>query len=84
MDKKINLDDILNETCKYHNAHGKPILTTQDVKNSMMEFGRQLLELAHENSEVVVDTCWGQKTGEVWVDKESLMKTLEQVSYENK
>ena len=84
MDKKINLDDILNKYSSNGIVNDNPraIVTAEEARLSMMDFAKQLLELAHENAEVVVDTCMGHKTGEVWVDKESIMKTLEQVTYE--
>lgn len=71
MDKKIDLQEILNNTCRYHNMHGAPILSDIDVKNSMLEFGRQLLELAAENA------CGTHCTD--YVDKKSITNTIKQV-----
>ena len=51
-EKKINLEKILTDTCQYHNHHGEPILTMEDVKRSMIVFGKELLSLASDNAEI--------------------------------
>jgi hypothetical protein len=52
---------------------------TNYIKKAMIEFGKQLLELAAENAEVDVEMCMGQRTGCVEVNKESIIDTIKQV-----
>jgi len=74
MEKKINLEKILvdifpEEESGYSYESVNPVFKAY-IKKSMLEFGKQLLELAAEN--VIVD-------GDRVVDKESILETIKQV-----
>ncbi len=72
--KKINLEKILTSSFngKYWDVPFKP------CKKAMLEFGRQLLELAAENATVTLSDGNGN-----WdypdVDKQSILDTINQV-----
>ena len=75
MNKKVDLDKILTE-----NFNGKYWdIPLEPCRRAMLEFGRQLLELAYENAWIEIDTCMGQKTGDLWVNKESILDTIKQI-----
>lgn len=81
MEKKLNLDEILNMYSSYGEVNDNPraVVMASEAKLAMVEFGKQLLELASENAWVEIETCMGQKTGDVWVNKESIIDTINQV-----
>lgn len=73
-EKKIYLEEILKE---YSNICFDDY---DDVIIAMKEACRQTLELAAENAQIHIESCMGQKTGDSWVDKQSILDTIEQIS----
>ena len=50
--QKINLENILIKMFE----NGQPFYNQKDIKNAMLQFGKQLLELAAENSKIEIKT----------------------------
>jgi len=48
------------------------------------EFGKELLEKAAENARAEHVYCYGQQTGEIEIDKESILNTLDDYLLNNK
>lgn len=69
MDKKIDLQELASNITSKGFAEKYNVA----IENICMEFGRQLLELAYENSEIERDK-WG-----TFIDKESITDTINQV-----
>lgn len=75
MSKEINLEEILKKYNWKELRFGKTAM-----KEAMIEFGKQLLELAAENAEVKKDLSSLSKTyGAVWVDKDSIKNAINKV-----
>lgn len=76
-ERKINLEEILTQgfNGKYWDVPFEP------CKRAMLEFGKQLLELAAKNAKTYTETyCSPYK--EEWdkiVDKQSILNTIKQV-----
>ena len=82
MDKKINLNDIILKHINFDDS-------LDSFKDAMLEFGKQLLELAAEKA-LVEETC-GEKTirsdysffdnydGIIAVNKQSILNTIKQI-----
>ena len=90
MDKKINLEEILITVfdpvswyCSTRRQDLQLAITLNpsldEIKQAMKEACRQTLELAAENAEVEIEERMGQKTGLVWVDKQSILNTINQI-----
>jgi len=93
MDKKINLEKILLDSWTENRA--RLDLTPIDLKYnewakiSMIEFGRQLLELSSENADVVElykgktydiqSSFWPTEDSQYKVNKQSITDTLKQI-----
>lgn len=71
--KKINLEEILNKFCIVEGY----IYPVRDLKDSMKEACRQVLELAAENADVIVYSQGA--LGQCNVDKQSILNTINQV-----
>ena len=75
--RKINLEEILQDYYLITLDNSKEIhASIEDVKSVMIEFGKQLLELAAENAEAHGSSCG---FGSYWVDKQSILDTIKQV-----
>ena len=84
MDKKINLDEIIKYQMRLQNAtdiiymdngqQGNLKDANFIVKKSMLEFGKQLLELAAENATY----DWNDHE-DIIIDKQSILDTIKQV-----
>jgi hypothetical protein len=90
MEKKINLEEILNTYSSNGKVNDNPraIITASEAKHAMLEFGKQLLEMAAENAEIVVSNYKGcYNTKEIAIDdytdaiisKQSITNTLKMV-----
>ena len=74
---EINLEEILQDCWITTLDNSKEVhAPTEDVKLAMIEFGKQLLELAAENAEAHGSSCG---FGSYWVDKQSILNTIKQV-----
>lgn len=75
MEKKINLEEIANSSGVYRS------LMDEQQKHAtlrlMLEFGKQLLELASENAEI--EKRWSDYIGKNPIDKQSILNTIKQV-----
>ena len=76
-ERKINLEETLQDYYLITLDNSKEIhASIEDVKSVMIEFGKQLLELAAENAEAHGSSCG---FGSYWVDKQSILDTIKQV-----
>ena len=80
--QKINLEEILQDCYVINYENRKEVYAPiEDVKSAMIEFGKQLLELAAKNAKTYTETyCSPYK--EEWdkiVDKQSILDTIKQV-----
>jgi len=81
-ERKINLEEILQDCWITTLDNSKEVhAPTEDVKLAMIEFGKQLLELAAENAKIYTDTmCSPYREDWVkYVDKQSILNTIKQV-----
>jgi len=87
--KKINIWQLLSNypqsdiNCSTHrNGSGDTVMGMEEIKEAMLDFGKQLLELAAENAKCIYvphphkeydrEICLG-------VDKQSILNTINQV-----
>ena len=80
-ERKINLEEIWSKYKKFSKAPNLPgaidLGYFKPAVNAMMlEFGKQVLELAAENAEAHGSSCG---FGSYWVDKQSILDTIKQV-----
>lgn len=76
MDKKIDLEKIIAENAGYI---GSDYYVSQ-VKKAMIEFGRQLLELAAENADIDSIATSDDSSGFIHeINKQSILDTIKQV-----
>lgn len=86
-DGKINLEELFDNNFDCYTEYGtewecideQPALTKEKFKELCIVFGKQLLKLAADDAKVVVDTCMGHKTGDTWVDEDSILNTINQI-----
>ena len=82
-ERKINLEEILQDYYLITLDNSKEIhASIEDVKSVMIEFGKQLLELASENTdtkEIWISTGDYSGYGKIIVDKQSILDTIKQV-----
>ena len=95
MDKKINLDEIIKYQMRLQNAtdiiymdngqQGNLKDANFIVKKSMLEFGKQLLELAAENAKIIDDpNLYCGNTGSEYpadqiISKQSILDIINQI-----
>ena len=95
MSKEINLEEILQDCWITTLDNSKEVhAPTEDVKLAMIEFGKQLLELAAENAEIEErdyrknptkisnygeEVCSEYEGIYYGVDKQSILNTIKQV-----
>ena len=95
MDKKINLDEIIKYQMRLQNAtdilymdngqQGNLKDANFIVKKSMLEFGKQLLELAAENAKIIDDpNSYCGNTGSEYpadqiISKQSILDIINQI-----
>ena len=77
--EKINLEEIIDRHRINGNHWADQDFTETSIRQICMEFGNKLLELAAENAIVEIEERMGQKTGQVWVDKESILNLINQI-----
>jgi hypothetical protein len=79
--KTINLEDVLKNTFPEEESgysyESLNDVTKAYINKSMLEFGNQLLELAVENADFVMDTS--QNDLSIYIDKETILKTIKQI-----
>lgn len=78
-ERKINLEEILtqeNKTAFNEEGYYNYFTAMQQsiIKKAMLEFGKQLLELAAKNTE-------HHHANKDWVDKQSILNTIKQIKY---
>ena len=72
--KKIDLNQILqSHFCTTNN------LDNNSIKDAMLDFGKQLLELAYENAEGDIEDSTDNSDGFVVIDKQSILNTIKQI-----
>ena len=69
-ERKIDLENILIKMFE----NGQPFYNQKDIKNAMLQFGKQLLELAAENATY----DWNDHE-DIIIDKQSILDTIKQV-----
>ena len=78
MSEKINLEEIILKHLKYDDS-------LDGFKEAMLNFGKQLLELAAENAKINGGNCYGVTDEGLYaqfplvVDKQSILDTINQV-----
>ncbi len=89
-ERKINLEQIvktfeLENTCKFYCSdtthHGQfpfYVDTNPVIKKLLLEFGKQLLELAAENAEYETEGYYDEYLY-IWIDKQSILDVIKQV-----
>lgn len=82
---KINLEEIIKKHF-YLTSDGSTDVhsSINDVKELLKDFGKQLLKLAAENAEAeyggtCIDSGGIMESGELYVDKNSILDTINQV-----
>ena len=79
-ERKINLEEIIksNSPAIYENQTRRDGWTKNQVKNICLEFGKQLLELAVENAELIKYTDnFGDPA--VYLNKQSILDSINQI-----
>lgn len=79
--KEINLEDYVNK-CKLLTSSGQwlGLYSEENIKKSMMEFGKDLLELAAEKAKINSTEISDGSSGFIFeVDKQSILNTINQV-----
>ena len=77
-ERKINLEEIILKHLKYDDS-------LDGFKEAMLNFGKQLLELAAENAKINGGNCYGVTDEGLYaqfplvVDKQSILDTINQV-----
>lgn len=78
--RKINLEEIIRKHILMNIDYLDEYSNIHDVKNAMLEFGKQLLELAAENAKGSVGrNQFNPKTDICFIDKQSILDTIKQV-----
>ena len=99
-ERKINLEEIFNNNFDCYtnfedkgNYNDEPAISKDKFKELCLEFGKQLLELAAENT-CLTEECYGKKYKEyiitvfneyneiekqIYVNKQSILDTIKQV-----
>lgn len=78
--KTIDLEELFEKKgIKNSTSHHNYEYLYKTILEVTKEACRQTLEIAADNATVVIETCMGQKTGDVWVDKESILDTINQI-----
>ena len=73
-ERKINLEDILIKMFE----NGQPFYNQKDIKNAMLQFGQQLLELAAKNAYCTI-TLHKDLSMTAEQNKQSILDTINQV-----
>lgn len=73
-ERKINLENILIKMFE----NGQPFYNQKDIKNAMLQFGKQLLELAAENAYCTI-TLHKDLSMTAEQNKQSILDTINQV-----
>ena len=78
LEKKINLDKLIEEYRLDSDHWADQDFNESSIPNMLLEFGKQLLELATEN--VIINHSFDGAHGcEYKVDKQSILNTIKQI-----
>lgn len=75
MEKKINLEEIVSKLASREFFE----IYSPAIKNICLEFGKQILELAAENADWEATEDCVIVRGDIFIDKQSILNTINQV-----